>query len=66
MRGGHDLELVHVTKRYAGGAVAVADVSHLFRAGSYVCLFLPENTGQSVAAAINDALYPALQVEAAE
>ncbi len=34
--------------------------------GSYVCLFLPKDTGQSVADAINDALYPALDVEAAE
>ncbi|MBC2834226.1 ABC transporter ATP-binding protein [Paragemmobacter straminiformis] len=47
MRGGHDLELVHVTKRYAGGAVAVADVSHLFRAGSYVCLLGPSGCGKS-------------------
>ncbi len=47
MRGGHDLELVHVTKRYAGGAVAVADVSHLFHGGSYVCLLGPSGCGKS-------------------
>ncbi len=47
MRTGHDLELSHVTKRYAGGAVAVADVSHLFRAGSYVCLLGPSGCGKS-------------------
>lgn len=47
MRSGHDLELVHVTKRYAGGAVAVADVSHLFRGGSYVCLLGPSGCGKS-------------------
>ena len=34
VRTSQDLELVHVTKRYAGGAVAVSDVSHLFRGGS--------------------------------
>lgn len=47
MRSGHDLELVHVTKRYAAGAVAVNDVSHLFRAGSYVCLLGPSGCGKS-------------------
>lgn len=47
MRSGHDLELVHVTKRYAGGAVAVNDVSHLFAAGSYVCLLGPSGCGKS-------------------
>ncbi len=47
MRTGDDLELVHVTKRYAGGAVAVADVSHLFRGGSYVCLLGPSGCGKS-------------------
>ncbi len=46
MRTGHDLELVHVTKRY-GTATAVADVSHLFRAGSYVCLLGPSGCGKS-------------------
>jgi putative spermidine/putrescine transport system ATP-binding protein len=46
MRTGHDLELVHVTKRY-GSAVAVNDVSHLFRGGSYVCLLGPSGCGKS-------------------
>ncbi|MBP1806295.1 ABC transporter ATP-binding protein [Rubellimicrobium aerolatum] len=46
MRTGHDLELVHVTKRY-GDAVAVNDVSHLFRGGSYVCLLGPSGCGKS-------------------
>ena len=46
MRTGHDLELVRVTKRY-GAAVAVADISHLFRAGSYVCLLGPSGCGKS-------------------
>uniref|UniRef100_A4WYP1 ABC transporter domain-containing protein n=1 Tax=Cereibacter sphaeroides (strain ATCC 17025 / ATH 2.4.3) TaxID=349102 RepID=A4WYP1_CERS5 len=47
MRGGHDLELVHVTKRYGTSAVAVEDVSHLFRGGSYVCLLGPSGCGKS-------------------
>ena len=47
MRSSDDLELVHVTKRYAGGAVAVSDVSHLFRGGSYVCLLGPSGCGKS-------------------
>ncbi len=47
MRTGHDLELVSVTKRYPGGAVAVDGVSHLFRAGSYVCLLGPSGCGKS-------------------
>jgi putative spermidine/putrescine transport system ATP-binding protein len=47
MRTGHDLELVHVTKRYGNGAVAVSDVSHLFRAGSYVCLLGPSGCGKT-------------------
>ncbi len=47
MRTSHDLELVHVTKRYAGGAVAVADVSHLFVGGRYVCLLGPSGCGKS-------------------
>ena len=47
MRSGHDLELVNVTKRYAGGAVAVDKVSHLFPAGSYVCLLGPSGCGKS-------------------
>ena len=46
MRTGHDLELVDVTKRY-GTAVAVADVSHLFHGGSYVCLLGPSGCGKS-------------------
>ena len=46
MRTGYDLELVHVTKRY-GTAVAVRDVSHLFAAGSYVCLLGPSGCGKS-------------------
>ncbi len=47
MRTGHDLELVKVTKRYAKGTVAVNAVSHLFRAGSYVCLLGPSGCGKS-------------------
>ncbi|OCX66805.1 Fe3+/spermidine/putrescine ABC transporter ATP-binding protein [Thioclava sp. SK-1] len=47
MRTGHDLELVHVTKRYPNGAVAVDNVSHLFQAGSYVCLLGPSGCGKS-------------------
>ena len=47
MRGYDDLELVHVTKRYSGGAVAVSDVSHVFRGGSYVCLLGPSGCGKS-------------------
>lgn len=47
MRTSHDLELVHVTKRYAGGAVAVSDVSHLFVGGTYVCLLGPSGCGKS-------------------
>jgi putative spermidine/putrescine transport system ATP-binding protein len=46
MRAGHDLELVHVTKRY-GTATAVNDVSHLFHGGSYVCLLGPSGCGKS-------------------
>jgi putative spermidine/putrescine transport system ATP-binding protein len=46
MRAGHDLELVHVTKRY-GTATAVHDVSHLFHGGSYVCLLGPSGCGKS-------------------
>ncbi|TNC71764.1 ABC transporter ATP-binding protein [Rubellimicrobium roseum] len=46
MRTGHDLELIHVTKRY-GETVAVADVSHLFRGGSYVCLLGPSGCGKT-------------------
>ena len=47
MRTGHDLELVNVTKRYAGGAIAVDGISHLFPAGSYVCLLGPSGCGKS-------------------
>ena len=47
MRTSDDLELVDVTKRYAGGAVAVAHVSHLFRGGTYVCLLGPSGCGKS-------------------
>ena len=47
MRSADDLELVDVTKRYAGGAVAVAGVSHLFRGGTYVCLLGPSGCGKS-------------------
>ncbi len=46
MRTGHDLELIHVTKRY-GETVAVNDVSHLFRGGSYVCLLGPSGCGKT-------------------
>lgn len=46
MRSANDLELVAVTKRY-GTAVAVDCVSHLFRAGSYVCLLGPSGCGKS-------------------
>lgn len=47
LRTANDLELVHVTKRYGNGAVAVSDVSHLFRAGTYVCLLGPSGCGTS-------------------
>lgn len=46
MRTGHDLELIHVTKRY-GETVAVDDVSHLFQAGSYICLLGPSGCGKT-------------------
>ncbi len=46
MRTGHDLELIHVTKRY-GDTVAVRNVSHLFTPGSYVCLLGPSGCGKS-------------------
>ncbi len=46
MRSGHDLEFVHVTKRY-GDAVAVADLNHLFAGGTYVCLLGPSGCGKS-------------------
>lgn len=46
MRSAYDLELVSVTKRY-GTAVAVNGISHLFRAGTYVCLLGPSGCGKS-------------------
>jgi putative spermidine/putrescine transport system ATP-binding protein len=46
LRSALDLELVAVTKRY-GEAVAVNGISHLFRAGTYVCLLGPSGCGKS-------------------
>ena len=46
LRSADDLELVAVTKRY-GTAVAVYQISHLFRAGSYACLLGPSGCGKS-------------------
>ncbi len=46
MRTGNDLELVHLTKRY-GGTVAVRDLNHVFRNGTYVCLLGPSGCGKS-------------------
>lgn len=46
MRSKLDLELASVTKRY-GDTVAVDNVSHLFSAGSYVCLLGPSGCGKS-------------------
>jgi len=46
MRTGQELELVHLTKRY-GATVAVKDVSHVFSAGTYVCLLGPSGCGKS-------------------
>ncbi len=46
VRSPNDLELVSVTKRY-GEAVAVNHVSHLFPAGSYICLLGPSGCGKS-------------------
>ena len=46
MRTGHDLELIHLTKRY-GDTLAVDDVGHLFRGGSYVCLLGPSGCGKT-------------------
>ena len=46
LRSADDLELVAVTKRY-GMALAVDNVSHLFRAGSYACLLGPSGCGKS-------------------
>lgn len=41
-----DLELISVTKRY-GGTVAVDNVSHHFKPGSYTCLLGPSGCGKS-------------------
>lgn len=38
---------MRVTKRYAGGAVAVSDVSHVFVGDSYVCLLGPSGCGKT-------------------
>lgn len=46
MRTGHDLEIIHVTKRY-GDTVAVRDINHIFAPGSYVCLLGPSGCGKS-------------------
>jgi putative spermidine/putrescine transport system ATP-binding protein len=46
LRSADDLELAAVTKRY-GMALAVDNVSHLFRAGSYACLLGPSGCGKS-------------------
>ncbi len=46
MRIESDLELVSVSKNY-GTALAVDNISHLFRAGSYVCLLGPSGCGKS-------------------
>lgn len=46
MPQGYDLELVHLTKRY-GETVAVRNISHRFKAGSYVCLLGPSGCGKS-------------------
>ena len=46
MRTAHDLELVHLTKRY-GETVAVRDLNHVFAPGSYVCLLGPSGCGKT-------------------
>ncbi|MEM1432219.1 MAG: ABC transporter ATP-binding protein [Pseudomonadota bacterium] len=46
MRSDLDLELVSLTKRY-GDTVAVDGISHLFHAGTYVCLLGPSGCGKS-------------------
>lgn len=46
MRSALDLELAAVTKRY-GATVAVDGISHVFAAGSYVCLLGPSGCGKS-------------------
>ena len=46
MRSELDLELAAVTKRY-GAALAVNNISHLFRAGTYACLLGPSGCGKT-------------------
>jgi len=46
MRTAHDLELVHLTKRY-GDTVAVRDLNQVFAPGSYVCLLGPSGCGKT-------------------
>lgn len=46
LRTPDDLELAALTKRY-GDTVAVDNISHLFRAGSYVCLLGPSGCGKT-------------------
>ncbi|MEL6997710.1 MAG: ABC transporter ATP-binding protein [Pseudomonadota bacterium] len=46
MRSHLDLELISLTKRYAD-TIAVDDISHVFPAGSYVCLLGPSGCGKS-------------------
>ncbi|WP_068109098.1 ABC transporter ATP-binding protein [Tropicimonas marinistellae] len=46
MRTGHDLEFVHLTKRY-GDTVAVNNLNHIIASGTYVCLLGPSGCGKS-------------------
>ena len=46
MRATLDLELVSLTKKY-GDTVAVDAISHLFQAGTYVCLLGPSGCGKT-------------------
>jgi putative spermidine/putrescine transport system ATP-binding protein len=46
MRATLDLELVSLTKKY-GDTVAVDAISHLFHAGSYICLLGPSGCGKT-------------------
>lgn len=46
MKTGHELELVHVTKRY-GETLAVRDLNHRIPGGKYVCLLGPSGCGKS-------------------
>ncbi len=46
MRGTYDLELVGLTKKY-GDTLAVDEINHLFKGGSYVCLLGPSGCGKS-------------------